>query len=327
MSIKLMTAVWDTKIGPANRRLVLLALADIANDEGEAWPSIDTLAVRANCSRTSAEDSLRSLVTDGIIERESRGFHRSNMYRINRAALTPENRGPLKTPGSQGDDPRKPGRETPENPGTEPSVEPPVEPLKPKPSSEANASTDSASPRTGHDQDREASTSKPRSPTPRSTNGVGGQHHAGVETPHSAESIMDGALFATEDPPKVARQPRRQARTPAPEEFPLTTKLREWFHEKGLPGQGVVIEFETEQWLEYHRAKGTLNASWDAAWRQWMTKAGQIAQERATRGNNHRRSIDRPSDRDRGAKRWVPKDESGYDESNWARVVAAASRQ
>jgi hypothetical protein len=141
MSIKLMTAVWDTKIGPATRRLVLLALADIANDDGEAWPSIDTLATRANCSRTTAEDSLRSLVTDGIIERESRGFHRSNMYRINRATLTPGIRGAPKTPGIPDDDPRNPGRETPENPGTEPSVEPPVESLKPS-SDAADADAD-----------------------------------------------------------------------------------------------------------------------------------------------------------------------------------------
>lgn len=134
-----MTAVWKTDIGPATRRLVLLALADICNDDGVGWPSIDTLAMRANCTRTTAEDSLRSLVADKIITREARGFHRSNLYQIDPSKLTPAIRGSRKTPGKPADDPRIPGRETPGFPGTEPSVEPSIEPSS---SEVADATTD-----------------------------------------------------------------------------------------------------------------------------------------------------------------------------------------
>lgn len=129
MSIKLMTAVWETNIGPATRRLILLALADIANDEGEGWPSIETLARRASCSRSAAENSLRALAEDGIITRDSRGFHRSNLYRINLSTLTPRSRGSAPvTPKSRVDDPQILRVETPRFTGTEPSVEPPEEP-------------------------------------------------------------------------------------------------------------------------------------------------------------------------------------------------------
>ena len=65
-----MTAVWRTAVGPAVRRLVLLALADSANDAGVCWPSIATLAAKAGCSHSSAEDAIRALTADGLIRRQ-----------------------------------------------------------------------------------------------------------------------------------------------------------------------------------------------------------------------------------------------------------------
>ena len=46
MSIALMTAVW--KCGPQKQtdRMVLLALADYANERGECWPAISSLMAR-----------------------------------------------------------------------------------------------------------------------------------------------------------------------------------------------------------------------------------------------------------------------------------------
>lgn len=113
MSIKIMTLVWESNVGPATKRLILLALADSANDEGVCWPSIRTLKTKAQCGQTTAEDALRSLDYDGLVKRDRR-FNDTSVYTINVAKLTtPEYRG---TPEIQGDPPPKSGDTPPEKP-------------------------------------------------------------------------------------------------------------------------------------------------------------------------------------------------------------------
>ena len=87
MSIKLMTRVWDMpkeviKQGP---KLVLLALCDYANDEGECYPSQDKLAVRASCTDRSVRDHLDWLESIGVISvsrRQTGGRRKSDLYHI-----------------------------------------------------------------------------------------------------------------------------------------------------------------------------------------------------------------------------------------------------
>ena len=52
MSVRLMTEVWAVSL-PDSEKLVLLALADCANDEGLCWPSMATLARK--CSNSEKE--------------------------------------------------------------------------------------------------------------------------------------------------------------------------------------------------------------------------------------------------------------------------------
>lgn len=85
-----MTLVWKTGIGPATKRLVLLALADSANDEGVCWPSMETLARKSNCGVSSARRACQELEADGVLQRDARGKdgrQQSNLYTISRAAL------------------------------------------------------------------------------------------------------------------------------------------------------------------------------------------------------------------------------------------------
>ena len=50
MSIRLMSEVWGTKL-PTVEKMVLLVIADHANDEGtEAWPPQATIATKATIS-------------------------------------------------------------------------------------------------------------------------------------------------------------------------------------------------------------------------------------------------------------------------------------
>jgi hypothetical protein len=70
MSIKIMTAVWDREDLSSTQKLVLLALADWANDEGLCWPSINRLAIKASLTSRAVQKTIRSLEDAGFIRRE-----------------------------------------------------------------------------------------------------------------------------------------------------------------------------------------------------------------------------------------------------------------
>ena len=72
-------------IGDPMAKLVLIALADRANDDGECWPSIQTLAEQCECHRRTVERALAKLEDVGAIYRVNRyqeGRKQSNVYRI-----------------------------------------------------------------------------------------------------------------------------------------------------------------------------------------------------------------------------------------------------
>ena len=71
MSIKLMTAVWEIDL-PASDKLVLLALADCANDEGGCWPSMATLVKKCSKGERTVQASIKSLESSGHITRDER---------------------------------------------------------------------------------------------------------------------------------------------------------------------------------------------------------------------------------------------------------------
>jgi hypothetical protein len=83
MSIKIMTKLWEN--GPQNKTqlLVLLALADFANDEGHCWPSMATIAKKARLTDRGARKVVRQLEADGWLEvRTGSGRHRCNVYTV-----------------------------------------------------------------------------------------------------------------------------------------------------------------------------------------------------------------------------------------------------
>lgn len=82
--LSLVREIKDVK-GPA--RSVLMVLADRANDEGESWPSIATLARECGFSRSTVKNSLRSLRYEkGLISwshrRDSSGDLTSSLYTL-----------------------------------------------------------------------------------------------------------------------------------------------------------------------------------------------------------------------------------------------------
>lgn len=81
MSIKFMNMVWDMELEPAEK-LVLLSLADQANDDGECWPSVRNMCKRSCLSERTVQRVLRTLESMGVLFRELKAGH-SNIYRIN----------------------------------------------------------------------------------------------------------------------------------------------------------------------------------------------------------------------------------------------------
>ena len=70
MSIKLMTAVWDREDLSSTQKLVLLALADWANDDGLCWPSIERVAKKSSLKKRAVQLAIRSLEEMKFIHRE-----------------------------------------------------------------------------------------------------------------------------------------------------------------------------------------------------------------------------------------------------------------
>lgn len=81
MSIKLMTAAWEREDISSTQKLVLLALADWANDEGLCWPSITRLAAKASLTSRAVQKAIRSLEEVGFIRRVE-VFGKGNQYWI-----------------------------------------------------------------------------------------------------------------------------------------------------------------------------------------------------------------------------------------------------
>lgn len=74
------------RTGSPARKALLLVLADYANAEGVAYPSIETLAEESEQSKSSVIRGLDELVTRGLIIKQRRredGFQATNEYRLN----------------------------------------------------------------------------------------------------------------------------------------------------------------------------------------------------------------------------------------------------
>jgi len=83
VSIKVTNWVWARSESRNGARLVMLALADRADDKGLAWPSIADLAERTRLSPRAVQKGITALVESGELEVDNGGGrHRSNRYRI-----------------------------------------------------------------------------------------------------------------------------------------------------------------------------------------------------------------------------------------------------
>ena len=80
MSIALMTLAWKSDY-PTGKKMILLALCDNANDQGECYPSVSMLAKKCSMSERSVFNHINDLEQDGAIRRENRNG-RSTVYHL-----------------------------------------------------------------------------------------------------------------------------------------------------------------------------------------------------------------------------------------------------
>jgi DNA-binding MarR family transcriptional regulator len=81
MSIRIMTLAWQVETATHSEKLVLLALADNANDAGECWPSISTIAKKCSLSRQGVLNQISRLEASKLVC-SSRGNGRVNRYTV-----------------------------------------------------------------------------------------------------------------------------------------------------------------------------------------------------------------------------------------------------
>jgi DNA-binding MarR family transcriptional regulator len=96
MSVKIMARVWANSQRKDGELLVMLALADFANDAGESWPSLEVLAQKARLTKRQVCKVLDKLQAAGEIRRErsTGGRNRRTRYFI---VLNPTENGEIKT--------------------------------------------------------------------------------------------------------------------------------------------------------------------------------------------------------------------------------------
>lgn len=81
--MKLMNQVWEADLGHASRKLVMLALADNANDKGECWPGLDNIARRTGLHRTTVSKTIKNLEASGLLSHLPGKGRKSSHYTLN----------------------------------------------------------------------------------------------------------------------------------------------------------------------------------------------------------------------------------------------------
>lgn len=77
-----MSQVWEHSQAKGGALVVLLAIADFADDSGKAWPSVETLAKKARMKERNVQLSIRKLRKLGELRVSKPGKFRSNTYHV-----------------------------------------------------------------------------------------------------------------------------------------------------------------------------------------------------------------------------------------------------
>lgn len=124
-----MAKAMSIKVGNPLRKLVLIKLADNANDKGECWPSYQHIADQCEISKRSVMRHIDDLCESGMLRKEYRPGPKGNSSNVYHLRLD----GDTKSPGVMTESHHPSDRESPppsdrESPRTSHSFEPVIEP-------------------------------------------------------------------------------------------------------------------------------------------------------------------------------------------------------
>lgn len=121
-----MAKAMSIKVGNPLRKLVLIKLADNANDNGECWPSYQHIADHCECSKSAVKEHISALIKLGLMTKENRvGVNNgkgntSNVYRLHLTSTPVPPKSTPVPPKSTGGSPKS----TPVPPESTPPVPP-----------------------------------------------------------------------------------------------------------------------------------------------------------------------------------------------------------
>lgn len=107
MSMMLMAKAMSIKVGNPTRKLVLLKLADNANDNGKCWPSYDHIAEMCEIDRRTAMRHIKALSETGLVTLTYRKGEKGNSSNIYHLHLDGDNLSPpsdTRSPGVVAED-------------------------------------------------------------------------------------------------------------------------------------------------------------------------------------------------------------------------------
>ena len=85
MSNRWLNAAWPVECDSPSQKLLLIALADSANNAGRCWRSVETLAAQAGLSEKQARRLLHALADKGhvsVVANSQGGFRKARVYQL-----------------------------------------------------------------------------------------------------------------------------------------------------------------------------------------------------------------------------------------------------
>ena len=248
--------VWKQNIKPATHKLILLAMADRADEYHCCYPSIARLERDTGLDRKTIQKGISNMIACGLLSDTGKRVGSTNKVRVLRMNIGEEQS--QKRDDLQADNHPKNGN-VPKN-GNNPKNGTLNDPK--------NGTLND--PKNGMQNHPIESPNEPLPP-------------AGVSARATA---ADAQPEFPDPPPEPSPHAKPKRKQPLPDDFAVTDAMRAWFAAQGF---SFALQGEHERFCDYWRGRGEPMKDWEAVWRNWMRKAADFAKPKpqAQRPSGH----------------------------------------
>ena len=248
--------VWKQNIKPATHKLILLAMADRADEYHCCYPSIARLERDTGLDRKTIQKGISNMIACGLLSDTGKRVGSTNKVRVLRMNIGEEQS--QKRDDLQADNHPKNG----------------------------NVPKNGNNPKNGTLNDPKNGTlNDPK-------NGM--QNHP-IESPNeplppsgvsARATAADAQPEFPDPPPEPSPHAKPKRKQPLPDDFAVTDAMRAWFAAQGF---SFALQGEHERFCDYWRGRGEPMKDWAAVWRNWMRKAADFAKPKpqAQRPSGH----------------------------------------